>query len=476
MRELLAMLALVCLGASLAWADDPPQAEAPVSYHRDVRPIFRAKCQGCHQPAKPLGGYVMTEHALLMKPGETGFEAVVAGKPQDSYLLDQITPGEDGSAAAMPKSGEPLSLAEVDLVRRWIAEGAKDDSPAQSGPQIDAEHPPQYTLPPVITSVDYSPDGQLVAISGYHEVILVDAATQERVARLVGLSERIESVAFSPEGKRLAVAGGSPGRFGEIQIWNTEDKSLERSVTITYDTVYGLSWSGDGTRIAFGAADNVLRAIDASTGEVVLFQGAHDDWVLGTDWSKDDSHLISVSRDRTLKLTHVETQRFIDNVTSITPGALKGGLMAVARRPGEDQALVGGADGVPKLYKLYREKDRKIGDDFNLIRPFAGLPGRVFDVAFNKDGSQLAVVSSDGDAGHLRIYETESAKLIAQADVPSGLFSVAIHPEGKTVLVAGFDGRVRAFEMATGKPLGEWQPFPLAEAATVSQTTAEPTP
>ena len=40
---------------------------------------------------------------------------------------------------------------------------------------------------------------------------------------------------------------------------------------------------------------------------------------------------VSASRDRTLKLVEIATQRFIDNVTSITPGALKGGLAAVAR-------------------------------------------------------------------------------------------------------------------------------------------------
>ena len=40
------------------------------------------------------------------------------------------------------------------------------------------------------------------------------------MARLVGLSERIQSLAFSPDGKYLAVTGGSPGRFGEVQVWD----------------------------------------------------------------------------------------------------------------------------------------------------------------------------------------------------------------------------------------------------------------
>src|SRR5205807_5728176 len=102
------------------------------------------------------------------------------------------------------------------------------------------------------------------------------------VGRLVGLSERIQAVAFSPDGKELAVAGGAPSRFGEVQVWNVARRKLRLSVPVTYDTVYGVSWSPDGSKIAFGCGDNTLRAIDASSGKQVLYQGAHSDWVLGT--------------------------------------------------------------------------------------------------------------------------------------------------------------------------------------------------
>src|SRR5262249_41090158 len=161
----------------------------------------------------------------------------------------------------------------------------------------------------------------------YHEVLLHKADGSGVVARLVGLSERTQSVAFSPDGKWLAVTGGDPGRFGEVQIWDVARRKLRLSLAVTFDTVYGASWSPDGTKVAFGCADNTLRAIEAPSGKQVLFQGAHNDWVLNTVFSSDGAHLVSVSRDRSMKLTEVATQRFIDNVTSITPGALKGGLI-----------------------------------------------------------------------------------------------------------------------------------------------------
>ena len=76
----------------------------------------------------------------------------------------------------------------------------------------------------MITALDFSPDGSLLAVSGYHEVLLHKADGSELIGRLVGLSERIQSLKFSPDGKRLAVAGGSPARMGEIQIWDVRQR------------------------------------------------------------------------------------------------------------------------------------------------------------------------------------------------------------------------------------------------------------
>ena len=181
----------------------------------------------------------------------------------------------------------------------------------------------------MLTSLDYSPDSSLLAVSGYHEVLLhktdpTSETSGEVAARLVGLSERIESARFSPDGKQLAVTGGSPGRFGELQIWDVATGELKLSALVTYDTIYGASWSHDGTKVAFGCADNTCRAIEVATGKQVFFQGAHNDWVLDTVFSADSSHLVSISRDRSMKLNEVATERFVDNITSITPGASRG--------------------------------------------------------------------------------------------------------------------------------------------------------
>jgi WD40 repeat protein/mono/diheme cytochrome c family protein len=458
-------LAMLIGGSRPASADDAaaaPPEDGQISYHRQIKPIFQANCQGCHQPAKALGGLVMTGMAELLKGGESQSPGIVPGKPDESQVLLQIT-SQGGNPPAMPKDRPALTPDQVDLVRRWIAEGAKDDSPVTDREVIDMDHPPTYAGAPVVTSVSYSPDGSLLAVSGYHEVVLHAADGSQVVGRLVGLSERIESAEFSPDGALLAVTGGSPGRFGEVQIWDVASRTLKLSVAVTYDTIYGASWSPDGTKVAFGCGDNTLRAIDAASGEQVLYQGAHSDWVLDTVFSTDASHLISVSRDRSTKLTEVATQRFVDNITSITPGALKGGLMMVARHPTQDVLLLGGADGVPKLYKTYREKDRQIGDDFNKILEFAAMPGRIRSGAFNADGSRVVVGSSSDGTGEVRVYQTADAQLICQAQgQPGPVYAVAFSPDGQRFAAGGFDGMVRLYDANTGQLLTEFVSVPLA--------------
>src|SRR5690606_2790154 len=135
-----------------------------VSYTRQVEPLLRARCQGCHQPAKAQGGVELTSIAGILSAGDSGVHAVVPGRPDESELLRQIT-AIDG-AAAMPKDSAPLSDADVRIIREWIAGGAVSDEPSQ-GPTIGPNNPPTYSRPPVITSLAYSPDGKFLASSGF---------------------------------------------------------------------------------------------------------------------------------------------------------------------------------------------------------------------------------------------------------------------------------------------------------------------
>ncbi|MEC9096123.1 MAG: c-type cytochrome domain-containing protein [Planctomycetota bacterium] len=453
-------LLIICLGAVTALANDEATPDgAGISYYKDIRPIFQSHCQGCHQPAKKGGAYIMTDFSLLLQGGESEQAAIVPGNPDESYLVSLIT-AVDG-AAEMPKGKQPLSSVEVDLVRKWIKQGAKNDAPASTQLKYSMDNPPVYSAAPVITSVHFSPDGKYLAISGFHEVLIHHADGSGLAARLVGMSERIETARFSPDSSKIAVTGGSPGRMGELQVWDISNKGLLLAQTIGYDTLYGANWSPDGKLISYGCPDNTSHALQVEDGKEILFNGAHNGWVLDTVFSVNGDHLVTVSRDRSMKLINVPTQRFIDNVTSITPGALKGGLNSVDRHPSKDELLCGGADGVPKVYKMFREKARKIGDDFNLIRAYPALQGRIFSTQFSKDGTKIVSGSSFNGTGQVKIANYQDAKEISSVDLDGGIFSVAFHPDGNTVAAAGFSGEVHLIEVATGNIIKSFVPVSI---------------
>ena len=478
--------ALIFLFTSLAASALLAEGEGlpeTVSYYDHVRPVFQANCQGCHQPAKSKSDYVMTEVEKLIAGGETG-EAIIPGKPADSYLLELIVTAEGEERPEMPPKDDPLTDYEVSLVKKWVEQGAKDDTPDNAKQQYSQENPPRYAVQPVIASLDYSPDGKLIAVAGFHEVLVHKADGSGLHTRLVGLSERIQTVRFSPDGKKLAVAGGLPGRMGEVQIWDLEKNELSLSKIVGFDTAYGVSWSPDSTMVAFGLPDNTVRAIKISNGEQVAFMGGHSDWVLDTDWTTKGDHLVSVGRDMSAKLTEVKTERFIDNITSITPGALKGGISAVDTHPKQDHVLFGGSDGVPQIYRTKRETVRKIGDNANLIRKYPAMKGRIWDVAFAPDGKTFAAVSSLNGKGQVNLYrseydatitpelkklfetarrspdgeaniepkieefQTRGAELIKSVDLDSAMFSVAFSPDGKTVAAGAADGTIRLLKAA----------------------------
>ncbi|HEX6985153.1 MAG TPA: hypothetical protein VF170_07230, partial [Planctomycetaceae bacterium] len=411
-------------------------------------------------------GLVLTSYEDLAKGGENGpgFEA---GDGEFSNLVTYIS----GDDPEMPKNADPLPKDDVALIARWIAEGAKDDTPAGVQDTISQQNPPVYHSPPVVTALRYSPDSSLLAVSGFHEVLLHKADGPgddgQPVARLVGRSQRVTALEFSPDGRTLAAVGGTPALFGEVQFWDVASKALRNSATYGTDTLFGAAFSGDGKYFAVGGAENRARILKAEDPSVHVNFDAHSDYVLGATFSLKNDHLITVSRDMTAKLVVVENGQFVDNITSITPGALKGGLSVVQLRPGQEQILTGGSDGEPKLYKIFREQARVIGDDFNRIRAYAPLAGRIFDLRTNADGTKFVVGASTALAGAARIYDVESGNLLHElklADgrpLPTPVYAVAFRPDGKQVAVAGFDGIVRLFDAESGSLVREFSPAPL---------------
>jgi hypothetical protein len=446
LRTLVALLALTLLSIPLL-------AVEPVSFSKQVRPILARNCQGCHQPASRQSGLSLATFADFAKGGNKG-PAFIAGNSEKSVVIAYLT-GEN--KPQMPFGGKPLPDDQIDLIRRWIHEGAKNDSTAEEAEAVPAG-PIVYHAAPVITALAISPDGKLMAVAGYHEILLHNIGGG-LVARLPGLSERIHSLIFTPDGATLAAVGGNPARFGEVQIWDVAARKEKFSVVLTNDTLFGASLSPDGGKLAFGCADKSVRIFDVASGKQIRKMDHHEDWVFGTVFGVDGKRLVSVSRDRAAKITDVSSGAFIENVN-----LLKEGLSAVARHPKKDWVLIGGLERIPYLYMMDRPRAMRIADDSTLIRKFEAQDGNILTLAISPDGSRMAV---GAEAGDVRIYDMETGGAVAKCSGHSGgVYVLQFLPDGSRLVTAGFDGTVRIYDMS-GKLDREF--IPVTVQKTVSQ-------
>ena len=431
-------------------------ADSPVSYFQDVRPILQRQCQGCHQPNLTSGGLDLTTFEGLAKGGSRG-AAFQAGVPAESLVLKYVK-GE--AQPRMPLGATPLTPEEIDSISGWIVAGAKDDTPPAARDSITLDRPPVYHQPPVINALAFSPDGKTLAVSGYREVLLHSVEGGGTVVRLVGLSEQLNGIVFSKDGASLIAAGGTPARFGEVQVWDVRNIQLKRSITVTTDTLFGLSLSPDGKEFAIGAADSSVRLIETETGKELKKIGNHENWVLGTAFGVDGKRVVSVGRDRAAKLSDTASGAFLENIN-----ILRGELAAVARNPKKDVIVIGGDERIPYIYLMDRPKVMKTADDSTLIRKLPRQNGAISTLAWSPDGSKIGI---GGMASEVNIYNPDSGELVASCKVAPGIYAVTFTPDGSRLATGGFDGHVRICNSATGELIRDFVPVPLAGASAVS--------
>ncbi|HET6250207.1 MAG TPA: c-type cytochrome domain-containing protein [Tepidisphaeraceae bacterium] len=431
-------------------------ADEPASFARDVQPILKRSCAGCHRPEKLKGKLDLTTFAALAHGGKHG-PIFVAGEPDKSPLVQQVS-GDDPD---MPNKGEKLSPAEVDVLRRWVLQGAKDDSPAGGVAASDPAKtmaPETYALAPVISAMALSPDGKVLAVAGWHEVLLVNADGSGLIARMPGSSPHLNSLCFYADGAKLMSAGGSAAEYGRIDLYNIADHTLEKTIPVSSDTLFGLSISPTGDRAAVGCADKTTRVIAIPDGtEIDRFTQATD-WALCTAFNVAGDRLVSGSRDKSVWLLDLPSHRPFDLVNYPTDP-----ILCLARKPGEDIIASGASTGAMMLHRL-RDlvKTTEANRDPNRIKEMEHMNGPVNAIIYSPDGKLLAAAST----GEVRVYTSDgNRRLCTCSGHQGGVFAIAFSPDGKQIYTGGFDGKVRIFGTEKGNLVKTFVPFPTVARA-----------
>jgi WD40 repeat protein len=240
----------------------------------------------------------------------------------------------------------------------------------------------------IVATLALGPDHYLLV--GPTNTLLADVACRWSLHRVLGgtnqpvgssrFIDRINALAFSPDGQLLATGGGEPSRSGELLIWKVADGSLDRDLgPIHSDCVTALAFSPRGHSLASGGADRFARItrLDAEAPRVDL--EGHTHHVLGVAWSPDATVLATAGAEGVVKLwnpTSGERRRNIDGfekeVTGLQPLAVTGQFVAM------------GGNGRGRILRADGEK----------IRDLTSVPHYLQVLAITPDGS-LALAADD---------------------------------------------------------------------------------
>ncbi len=407
---LLLSMAVLCQGA------------APT--YKDVAKIFATRCYGCHTSSVKMGSLNLESYDGLQQGGNHG-QIVVPGKSAESrlYLLiaGKLTP-------SMPMDGTTLSAEQIETIRVWIDSGAPGGvaaptAVATSLPKIA----PRTTVAPQIFDLAYGPDGRLLALAGYEEVRLIDAATKQQVGKLDGHAGAVRALAFSRDGKLLAAAGGLPARSGEVLIWDVAQRKLIHTVRGHSDCIYGVAFSPDGATIATASYDKLVKLWDIATEKEIRTYKDHIDAVYAVAFTPDGKRLVTGSADRTVKIWNVQTGERL-----YTLSESQDGVNTIAIDPTGRLVAAGGLDKSIRIWSLGESSG-------TLLHSSMAHEDAILRLAWSPDRAELLSSSADKTVKVFRASDLSELQSLPETDWVYGL---QFAPDGKMFAIGRFDGNL----------------------------------
>src|SRR5262245_44451134 len=112
---------------SFAATKEKSAATQPINFNRDIRAILSDNCFACHGPDdnKRKAKLRFDRKEEPFKPAKSGEVPIVPGDPAKSELIKRITSKDEDEKMPPPKSGKKLTQQQIDLLTRWISQGAK---------------------------------------------------------------------------------------------------------------------------------------------------------------------------------------------------------------------------------------------------------------------------------------------------------------------------------------------------------------
>lgn len=281
---------------------------------------------------------------------------------------------------------------------------------------------------PPIVAVAFAPDAAQLLAASQAGVEIRSWPDLQTAGRIETKLEQVHDVSFAPGGKRLAIAGGSPGERGAVEVWSWPEAKLQRTLPAGDDLVYQVAWNADRSLLALAGADKIVR-LQPAGGATARVYPVHSAAVLAAAWLPADELVLSAGVDQSIRLLSPgsgEVIRTFDNHTAA--------VRDLAIRPGKHEGppLVASASAD----RTVRFWQPTIG---RLVR-FARLPAAPTAICWTPDGSHVLAACEDGK---LRAVDPATVSVTEIVGLRGWAYTVAVSPDGNFAILGGEGGELR---------------------------------
>lgn len=329
----------------------------------------------------------------------------------------------------------------------WSPDGASLASCSWSGEIKLWDAATGRELPPLpvpdgkvaVLRIAFSPDGRLLASAGGStpnisaRVDLYDVPGRRWIRRYAGHSRSVCDVRFSPDGRRLVTASMD----GSVKVWPVEPTRLSVDLEGHDQAVWTLAFDASGRRLVTGAFDNTARVWDLETGHLLKTLPAGCP-VLSLALSPDGSRLVTPGHGDAAQVWDVESGQALNALHGHA-----GPVTAVAWDPGHRWIATGSGDRTIRIWAVGSGK---------CLRVLPGHTGSPRALRFSASGDVLASGSEDGT---VRVWETggwTSRRVYARHAQP--VLCLAFNPADNAIVASGgADHQVRIWHTATGEDI-----------------------
>jgi WD40 repeat protein len=411
-------------------------AEDEISFRAQIAPLLLSNCLACHGPKKAEGGFRIDSFERLLLEGDSGAVGLIAGNVEESEFFRRIV--SDDEEERMPLEGDPLPAEHVELIKKWIEQGAKYDAEDPKAPLASIVPPPTHPEPPEIypstlpvTALAFSQNGEQLIVGGYHELTVWNPVDGALVRRIKNVGQRTYALQYSPDGSLLAVGCGAPGQLGEARIFDPANGELKMVLGTTSDVVLDVAFNPKGDRIAVAAADGVIGIYEVASGELQLTITSHSDWVMAIAWNPDGTRLASASRDKTSKVFDVSNGELV-----VTYAGHGQPVKGVFFHPKGEDLFSSGSDN-----KIHRWK---IADGKKSAE--VALGGEVFKLS---SGAGFFFATS-ADKTVRQLLAEDQKEVRNYGGHTDWVLSASYHDGSKRLASGGFNGEIRVWNTEDG--------------------------